>query len=509
MSAPPQPLTIPLADRGDAEAVAAALRRHLASALAGFLPRQRWYGDKGRPLASVALLDAAADGDGPPWFVLAIAEVAFADGSPSARYLLPLATAEPGLPSQDALAFIQSGDERWALVDAFAVPGFPLRLLRRLAQSAHLGGDRGAFVWEAFPALSAVVAGAEAAPSSLIGTEYSNSSVRFGDLLFLKLVRRLRPGTNPDEEVGRFLAERTGFRHAPAPLGAGRYLDTDGTPFPFALAQRFVAGAADGWTDVVARIAAAGNAREDAELLAALNLLGRRTAQLHAALATPSDDAAFAPEPVAAADAEGWQSELTAKLAATPDQLAVLGPSVPPRLRALVDCFAEQLPDLRRRAAGFAALTGTPKTRVHGDYHLGQTLRTPDGDWVILDFEGEPARTLPERRAKTSPLKDVAGLLRSLGYARGAALGALPPADRAASAPRLAAWERAARGAFLGGYRAAAAAHPSLAWTADPARFEAGLAAWELDKAIYEVAYEANNRPDWLDLPLAALLDPP
>jgi maltose alpha-D-glucosyltransferase/alpha-amylase len=156
--------------------------------------------------------------------------------------------------------------------------------------------------------------------------------------------------------------------------------------------------------------------------------------------------------------------------------------------------------------AGYAAESGVAYVRVHGDYHLGQTLRTADDDWTIIDFEGEPARPVAERRQRLSALKDVAGMLRSFAYARGFAERSLGAEPSAAAKTRLAAWEQGARAAFIAGYRqaVATATHPLV--PAGDAGFARALAAWELDKALYEIAYEARNRPDWIDIPLRGLL---
>jgi maltose alpha-D-glucosyltransferase / alpha-amylase len=161
---------------------------------------------------------------------------------------------------------------------------------------------------------------------------------------------------------------------------------------------------------------------------------------------------------------------------------------------------------LDERANGYRDELNTRRIRVHGDYHLGQTLRTPDSDWVIIDFEGEPARSLEERRQRASVLKDVAGMLRSFAYARGAAERSAGGSTDRAARNRLEVWEIGARRAFLAGYRQALAATPLRLVPEEDAAFAQALAAWELDKALYEVAYEARNRPDWLELPLCSLL---
>jgi maltose alpha-D-glucosyltransferase/alpha-amylase len=157
-------------------------------------------------------------------------------------------------------------------------------------------------------------------------------------------------------------------------------------------------------------------------------------------------------------------------------------------------------------AEGFRGEAGTWRIRVHGDFHLGQTLRTPEGDWAIIDFEGEPARPIAERRRKTSALKDVAGMLRSFSYARGEAERAASARDVSGALRRLGDWETGARRAFLEGYREALAGSAQPLAPGDDAAFTRALAAWELDKTLYEIAYEARNRPDWLALPLGGLV---
>lgn len=508
---PPTPdrPVIPLPADASADAIAAALRANLAPALTGFLPRQRWYGDKSRPLAAVSLVDAAVDGQALPWFVLAIAEVAFADGSPPARYLLPLATA-PLADADDPVAILLAdNNDPLALVDAIAAPGVPARLLFRLAESARLPGAAGTFLWQAFPDLAPLVDRAAAAPARPIGVEYSNSSIRFGDVLVLKLVRRLRAGVNPDEEVGRHLARRTPFRNFPIPLGSGHYQTGDGQIYPFALAQAFVANTADGWDDTLGRLTAPDPST--AALPAAL--LGRRSAELHLALATDTDDDAFAPQPVTAADADAWTAATRAHLASVAADLNRFRSDASAPIRTQIDRFQTLLPALDRRTAGFRHLIGTARCRVHGDYHLGQLLRTAHADWVILDFEGEPARPLAERRAKTSVLKDVAGMLRSFSYARSEAArrAGLPPAATDAADHPLARWEAATRQAFLAAYRSRLAAEPRTPPLVPPesARFAAATTAWEFDKAVYELAYELYNRPDWLPHALGTILHQP
>jgi trehalose synthase-fused probable maltokinase len=209
--------------------------------------------------------------------------------------------------------------------------------------------------------------------------------------------------------------------------------------------------------------------------------LGRTTAHLHLALASGTGD--FASEPIAPADLDAWRQAIRDEVRRAKEALAAHDVEI--------DRNA-----LERHVDGINALEGALKTRHHGDYHLGQVLERQDGSFVIIDFEGEPAKPLAERREKRSPLRDVAGMLRSFDYARHAALGT----SSQAQSKRAADWYAAARAAFLGAYLETARSNPRLL----PSDVEAPLAALELEKAAYEVLYELNNRPDWLRIPLAA-----
>jgi predicted trehalose synthase len=291
--------------------------------------------------------------------------------------------------------------------------------------------------------------------------------VVFDASLIFKHFQRLAVGPNPDVEVTRFLTERTDFRHTPRLGGSLEYRDAQGSA-ALALVQELVPGE-DGWRWLLARLAAGD------EALSSLRGLGRRTAELHRALACDPSDAAFAPEPITTADIETWTAAVHHQLAAA---RAALGA---PRAGAIPS---------RIDGAGLDGLRGAVKQRHHGDFHLGQTL-VDGGEARIIDFEGEPLRPLAERRRKHTPLRDVAGLLRSLGYA-------------AASAPAPRGWEERARAAFLDGYREGAAGAPFL--PRDPMDLARAVAVLEVEKAAYEIVYEADNRPDWITIPLNGLI---
>lgn len=474
-----------------ADEVAAAVAAE-GPAIARWLPTQRWFGDKDRPIRSAGVA-SVADLGGEPRCYWAVLDIAFADGV--AHYALPLRLGDGGVGAA-LLATSAAGP----LADGSADPALASRPLDLLANGATLPCGTGRLLFEPFPGLAARLAAARAEPPKAGGLEQSNTAIRYGGAVLLKLFRKLQAGANPDEEIGRFLTA-AGFRSVPEPLGAIRLVDGDGTATLAGFAQAFVANDGDGWGWLLDRLRAAQRDASAADdTAAAIADLGRTTAELHVALASPTADPAFAVESAAAVEIAELRASAEASmdesLAALDRRRANLGAAE----RAASDRVLAARDRLRARLAGFAAEQGLGRIRVHGDYHLGQTLRAAAGGWILIDFEGEPARPLAERRQKTSPLKDVAGMLNSFGYARGALLQ-----GDSTNADALEAWENSARDAFLHAYRQAVAASAVALVPTDDVDFQRALAAWELDKALYEVRYELANRPDWLSIPLARL----
>ena len=343
-----------------------------------------------------------------------------------------------------------------------------------------------------------------------------------GKRAVFKAYRRLQAGVQPEIEIGRFLTEVAGFANTPPLLGAIERVGADGAPTALAAAFGFVATRATAGR-YTHRLSATGRwtssactpprgrtgcraRRGPARLLpGAGRLLGQRTAELHRALATPTEDPAFAAEPITRADLKAWQRAVRRQAEAAFKALEHVLPQLDEGDRSRVQAL------LAHRDDGYAridALTEPPvraaKTRVHGDYHLGQVL-VAQNDFYILDFEGEPARPLAERRAKSSPLKDVAGMLRSFDYAAWAAVASLAEVDPGTGeiVRTLAeAWRQASAAAFLGGYRETIAGCPSH--PEDAAEAERLLNLFLLEKALYEICYDAANRPLWLRIPSRA-----
>jgi maltose alpha-D-glucosyltransferase / alpha-amylase len=375
-------------------------------------------------------------------------------------------------------------------------------------------------------------------PASRVGSaEQSNTSILYGHELILKLFRRLQPGENPDVEIGRFLTEVARFPRVAPFMGEITVTTATGESATAAMLQGLVANQGDGWAWFLAELGGFLRAVDhrrappspEAVLkeragtsLSAAALLGSRTAEMHLALSTPTQDPAFAAEPLTAERIEQDVRRLEGQLSEALEILKM-------RFSSLDDLNAEAVALLLARRRDLFArsrtLTGIEAAgqciRIHGDYHLGQTLRTGGKtsgrteeaeDFVILDFEGEPARPLADRRRKQSPLKDVAGMLRSFSYAAHSALNEFlasrPEGAASADGEDLKAWtllwEHAATVEFLGAYRKTIAARPELLPPSQ--HWQPLLNAYLLEKALYEVMYELNNRPTWVRIPVAGIL---
>ncbi len=490
---------------GDAAVDRAALADALATAGPAWVAERRWFGQKSRTIAGIAIDDLSITAVGPDLFILTLATLTYADGGDD-QYFLPIVATTT--PSPDSVV-ITTTSEGVALVDGPEEAAFRDWILDGLAGGATVDSEDGMFRFEPTDVLGEYLAAARSGESRLIRSEQSNSSMTYGNAIIGKLFRRLQPGLNPDLEIGRFLTEKTSFRAAPPMVGGLSYLDDAERETSIALLQVFVPSAGDAWTATLAELAtltAVGPGEQPVIDSAPAALLGRRTGQLHVALASSETDEAFDPVAVTPEDVAAWERETIASI----DRQRAMLDNALPRLSPIqqqmvvaVDLTPHRLSD---RIGGYRALEGTVRIRVHGDYHLGQILRSLTGDVVLLDFEGEPLRTISERREKTAAMKDVAGMLRSLRYARAAAVKGYEGSAAPEQVDRwLALWETESRTAFLAAYREEIAASPHPIAPSHDEAFMAGLDAWELDKALYELSYEANNRPTWLDVPLMTL----
>jgi maltokinase len=447
----------------------------LTELLKDWMPHQRWFGGKGREWAGVEEESFFLEKSHP---VLSIhrVTVSYADGATD-TYLVPLSWRDhpvDELASAMVGAIPHEGGETYAY-DAMRDRDATATWLTHLADAAGVGPLRFVPVEDAdIPA---------GLPGDVISTEQSNTSLVYGQQAILKLFRRLEPGLNPDVEVHAALGKADNPHIAPllgyAEIDHDRDAATE--PATVLMLQRFVPNASDGWrlaTASVRDLYAEGDLHADevgGDFAADSERLGAATASVHADMAgvLPTDPAD-----------EGWFA------------------TVARQMSERLDAAIQVVPQLEEHAAGIRAIYAAVadsrervvRQRVHGDLHLGQVLRTATG-WIVLDFEGEPARPLADRRQLDSPLRDVAGMLRSFDYAARHMLVEQP--DDSQRAYRAQEWAERNRAAFCTGY--------SEASGLDPCGRSPLLRAFEADKAVYECVYEARNRPHWLMIPLHSL----
>jgi trehalose synthase-fused probable maltokinase len=514
----------------------------LAILLRDVLPTHRWFGGKARRIKSVTVTDAVPIATPGTRACVLLTRVVYEDGG-SEQYQILLAAAfgeaADRVETESSAAVLgrllaNQDDDRddGVLYDALWNPDVTRTLLDAIGRSRRFAGMAGELIATATRAYAGLGT-IEALPAPAVMTaEQSNTSVRYGERAILKLYRRLEDGINPDLEIGRHLTEQR-FPHVPPLLGAIEYRRGTEEPVTMALLQGFVPNRGDAWRYTLdslrlyverARTAAMefANTPEPEDLLSALleeavpqqvearlgpylesvGLLGRRTAELHAALAaSPHPD--FAPEPVSAAYLGERCQSIAQSAGSVFGLLRRRRADLPDELRGEAGDVLDREGNLFRRLESWRGLqTDALRIRCHGDYHLGQVLYT-GRDFVIIDFEGEPARPLSERRAKHAPLLDVAGMLRSFHYAASAVLferrAKMDDLDERVAGD----WHRWVCTTFLRAYRQAA--DTTACRLGSKAQTEELLRMYLIEKALYELGYELNNRPDWIRIPLRGL----
>jgi maltose alpha-D-glucosyltransferase/alpha-amylase len=499
-----------------------------------YLKNQRWFSHETKKLDAGIAGSAVLEAEGRDYL---LSEVSVGSKKGQA-YSLPLAvtwgeeTLTPGSPLLSyALAKVRRGPRIGALHEAVIEDAFVRGCAAAFRDRKTLKGEGGVVNFQATEALGALPGfDAEHLPDKRIrrlGGEQSNTTVMVGDELVMKLYRRLFVGAQPELEMTRFLTEVAHFRHTPALLGWAERVPDEGEPTTLMIAFANVPNQGDAWRftldeldRVLEEAVLLGEARDPQHdpllpSIARAELLGRRSGEMHAALATPTDDKAFAAEPIGEKDIQAWvetaRKQVDVGLAALERQLGELPEAqrdAAERLlseRGRVDALLDRLAELP---------AGGTKIRVHGDYHLGQVL-VAEEDFSIIDFEGEPRKTIAERRRKQPPMRDVAGMLRSFDYAAWSALDRLYLDGRSSDIvlKTLEEWRTRAQAAFLNGYFAATA--PESGGEAAPAaepratdETERGvLELFLLEKAFYEIDYEAAHRPKWLHVPVRGALE--
>jgi trehalose synthase-fused probable maltokinase len=455
------------------------------------LGEQRWFGGKSRAVTNVVVIDEAVAEDGPPALVLVLVQVSFADGG-SHMYHMPLIVDDDN--TRDAFEEIDR-----------------LRVIGDLMAHGHaIKGSSGTFYFGGAGLDPLSPPGNQSIQS--VTAEQSNTSAILDDDVIVKFFRRVEPGANPELELSRLLTNE-GFDHIPAQVGeisyeGDVYGDGDEIEIDLGIAQTFIPGAIDGWVDVLGHVHRLYDEITDEDVrtdirslveqrsevvLDRLEHLGDVTAGLHVCLSREEMEPDFVPEPVDVSDIAAWadaaQSSFDALLKTKTPGLSELRPGI----ELVIKRFRQLEENLGN------------KTRIHGDYHLGQVLLAKR-EWLIIDFEGEPARPMEVRRTKQSPLRDAAGMLRSFSYA-----GLVPmlertedgSPERARIEPWAETWETVARERFLAGYLRKS--HEGHFLPADRVDQLTMLDFFELDKALYELDYERNHRPHWTLIPLRGI----
>ena len=434
-------------------------------------------------------------------------------------YFLPLAIAWEGhetaiqLSSEWTIAKVREHARVGALVDAFADPAFSLQLVENLRAARDFRAGDGLFEFRPTRKFFEIDARG-CVPVQHFSGEQSNTSVMLGETFFLKAYRRLREGPAPEVEMAAYLTE-AGFRNCAALAGLVT-LDRGSGPVTLMALFEFMRNQGDAWTYTLNHLDRFASIVQDPEqrgeahelYLNQMRTLGRRIGELHQVLARRSEDPAFQPETVTGADLDAWSQEIGQEAEATLASLLQRTSRLPEQatapaaeLLALREVVTDRIARLRD-----VRVDGLQKTRAHGDLHLGQILLSED-DFIITDFEGEPARPVAQRRRKHLAMRDVAGMLRSFDYARAVALDRTRtgrPDLEGVIEEALGQWYDLVSPAFLTGY--AGAAGTAGGWLSDTTTAETLLRTFQIEKALYELRYELENRPAWAHVPLNGLL---
>jgi maltose alpha-D-glucosyltransferase/alpha-amylase len=504
-----------------------------------YFKTKRWFGSKTRQISGYRVHDFELLDSSQGILGLLLLEIKYAKGEPE-LYQLPLSFKPIGSipaaiidqPAGAALVIQTPEGEFWAY-DAFLEEAISRVFYQGIFDNAEFESPGGKLIFRSIPGR---MTSRELTSIKRISTEQSNTSIIYNNSLILKAFRKLAFGLNPDFEVPYYLTTHTGFNYVPKVAGFIEYVPGENAPVSMGVLQDFIQNDGDGYNVTLDHVrdffknyksystgdqADQAQATDDSALTRQFagtypelaRRLGEITGELHNALASDTDQPEFKPEPVTSQDIANWEniiSELLRRVIASVNQQL---PGLSPELQALLRPVVRNERAYLQMAAGLDSLVvaGVHKTRYHGDYHMGQVLKT-GSDFIILDFEGEPARTLAERRSKHSPLKDVAGMLRSFNYAAYAVLFeeweyTADPTERAGLESLAQDWEQLARQSFLEGYIGATGRHTGPRIIPESREvFHQALKVFELEKAFYELNYEFNNRPSWVPIPAKGLL---
>jgi maltose alpha-D-glucosyltransferase/alpha-amylase len=505
------------------------LRKTLPAQLPNYLMNQRWFGGKARQIRATEIVDVVSMPGGSA--LLLIVRVSYGSGNDE-MYAIPVTASS----EDDASALrlpSEQGSRPIGLKDALSEPRFLTALLELIHGESAAEGEQGTLRGRRTSAYSSL---ASSTPDLLtpkaLRAEQSNTSVVYGDQLILKLFRKLEEGINPDLEVGAFLTEVAGFKNIPQLAGSLEYQSRSGKIMAQGILQSFVPNQGDAWRYTLSSLGAfyeglreqfkdgspipipdgktsslPGSAASAVETYSrSAKLLGRRTAEMHLALSVDSQNPAFVPEAFTAEYQSALQRSLVELTERIFGQLREKKASLPSETQVKATVLANKETEILSR---FKSTLSEPlhalRTRIHGDYHLGQVLFTGT-DFVIIDFEGEPARPLSERRLKRSPLQDVAGMLRSFHYAAFSPLigaDAMKPEEAARLSPWAEFWNARISADFLAAYFDTCGDAAFL--PKNRSELQSLLELHLLEKAVYELGYELNNRPGWVGIPVEGI----
>jgi trehalose synthase-fused probable maltokinase len=525
-------------------------RSHLEARLPDVLKARRWFAGKARAIQSVRIVESVSIPSRASAVALLFIRVEYLDGAPE-TYTFPVTAAlgeqtariQQDLPDSIVTTLkvrMKDREQTGVLYDALWNPDFSRTLLSAIGQGGRFTGETGTLIASSTQAYGNLISGEAALEPAVMNAEQSNTSVAYGDRLLLKVFRRVENGVNPDLEIGRILTT-INFPHSPPVAGSIEYVRANGEAVTVAILQGFVHNQGDAWKYTLeafdrylVRCRTQPTGREDAltlnepllemaqkdipafarELIGpyldSASRLGQRTAELHVALANGRDNSDFTPEPFSLEYRRSRYESMCRLASQTCSLLKGRLNDLPSVTEQEARRVVSYEPRIQDRFRAFLELESRAlRIRCHGDYHLGQVLWT-GRDFVISDFEGEPARPLSERRMKHTPIMDVAGMLRSFHYAPYAALSRQQSNLLAEDAgARLEPWVRFWYGwvsvAFLKAYLAIAGR--ASFWPGSQAEFQVLFDAHLLEKAVYEIGYELNNRPDWVRIPIRGVLE--
>jgi maltose alpha-D-glucosyltransferase / alpha-amylase len=531
------------------ESLLDALRSGLPRVLPEYLIHRRWFGGKAQKILATEVLDIVPICRQEQCWYVVLVQITYENGA-NATYDVPLLRLLDSPPQADSdVAEVltlrnENSTEEIRLVDALSDKRFLNYLLQAVAENASFEGSAGVIRAISTPALATIWQPSQGPLiPSLMKVEQSNSSIVYSKRLMLKIFRRLEPGINPDLEIGLFLTRQSGLRTVPPLAGHLEYTNSKGTRTSVGVLQGFIANQGDAWQftlgalsqyyekarsepplavnkiprdsliEVASQAIPEEVKRRIGPYLESAALLGRRTAELHIALASELHDQAFTPERLSEAEQVSFIRSAVDLMAANFGLMRRLKDEMPSQVRLEANSVLGLEGKAQSRFQLLGGLEPPPiATRTHGDYHLGQVLFT-GSDFVIIDFEGEPARSLQERRKKRSPLQDVAGMLRSFHYAAYAPLlqqAATPGQEERSEDPGLGDlgpwafyWQKWVSATFLKTYLEVSSGQQFI--PASREELELLLDVYLLNKAIYELGYELNNRPTWVRIPLEGI----